>query len=189
MKKAVFILLIIIGNSLLYVSCDDCSGESTPDYYYFISGLEADHYNPNNSDTLSFSSYGLRILPEVETRYSDNSYDWGYNFGALYACDPYVGRFYGYDPAITKIAVLTDFDLNNEYRAGDTISEILYRDLYGSRQYLTDVNPYEISENFFAEPFALSENPIDSVAQRFTVVLRLSNGTDLISTTSEVYIQ
>lgn len=191
MKRGLLILLLISGNSLLYLGCDDCGDQPSPDYYFTPIDLSAEHDNPENKDTLTFADYGLSITPETETRYSaripmPNSFKLA---STVYACDPYVGRFYGYDPAIQQIAVITDFDFNDTYSAGDTISQIVYRELYGNRQFLTDVNTLEIPENFFDEPFKISENPEDSVAQRFTVVLRLSNGIDLTATTGELYIQ
>ena len=192
MKKAFLISLLIIGNALFYIGCDPCADtESSPNYYLQLTGLDAEHFNPENKDTVLFSNYGLSVKPQTQQKFAaiQSVGISQYAPGLLHACDPVIGSFFGYQPNIVKLDIITVTTFDDDYGAGDTITDIVYREIYGSQQYIADINAPDIPENFFDGPFKFIRNPIDSVLQQYNVVFQLIDGTKLEATTGPLYIR
>lgn len=187
MKKLVLLTLFIVGSGFLYIACDPCGDTPRmPDYYFEISDLKV--MNNTTADSISYNNFGLIIRPEVSTQYGMNHKSSLSIPGQLYACDPAGGEFKGFQPFILDFQIVTNQDFNPSYSAGDTISHLVYREIYNARQYISEFSGGAVPENYFDEPFFLSVAPYSSSEQSFTVYMKLGSGELLVRSTEEVII-
>jgi hypothetical protein len=201
LSRVIFLtIILILGNTLFYSCCrNSCGcGEIETSFFkvtnyktairqYILNSSNSPYNNPVlvENSTSSYDEMAIIITPEVSNiSYLEKSYSMP---GIAFACDPGVPS-----QTFTDISIISDSDYQTAtqyFSAGENLAAIFNIYDYGNQKSIVDFlssgTNYASHLQYY---FLLTTPPAFESLHRFTITIKLSDGSIIDSTTTSIKI-
>lgn len=200
LSRVIFLtLILILGNTLFYSCCrNSCGcGEVEPTFLkvtnyetairqYFISNTPYNNPIVVEDATTYYNEMAIILTPEVNYfSYSDKNYSMP---GLVFACDPISNS----TQTFTDISIISDSDYQTAtqyFSAGENLAGLFNIHDYGSQKSISDfLSSGTNRASHLQFYFLLITPPAFESLHRFTITIKLSDGSIIDSTTTSIKI-